>query len=158
MQGKRGPKPLPLSVLRARGVQPQGERLDAIEPDIQIPDAPEGLSEAGRREWDRITPQLLQLGLISRMDLAALHAYCESYASWADACAKVRRMGAVLKVKNVPVQNPYLAVADKSLAFMHRFLTEFGLTPASRTRIGAPSKRVGPGSGDGLEERLFGGN
>lgn len=34
-------------------------------------------------------------------------------------------------------QNPWLQVANKALEQMHKLLAEFGLTPASRSRVAA---------------------
>jgi P27 family predicted phage terminase small subunit len=34
-----------------------------------------------------------------------------------------------------PMQSPYLAVANKAMEQMRGLLTEFGMSPASRTRI-----------------------
>jgi phage terminase small subunit len=33
------------------------------------------------------------------------------------------------------VENPYFSIKKRSMELMHKFLTEFGMTPASRTRI-----------------------
>jgi phage terminase small subunit len=34
-------------------------------------------------------------------------------------------------------QNPWLQVANKQLEIMHKYLSEFGMTPASRSRVNA---------------------
>ena len=36
-----------------------------------------------------------------------------------------------------PVQSPYLAVANRALEQMRSFLNDFGMTPASRSRVSA---------------------
>ena len=38
-----------------------------------------------------------------------------------------------------PVPSPYLAIANRQTEIMMRIASEFGLTPASRSRISAPS-------------------
>jgi phage terminase small subunit len=38
-----------------------------------------------------------------------------------------------------PVQSPYVAVANRQAEIMIRIAAEFGFTPASRSRIAAPT-------------------
>jgi phage terminase small subunit len=39
-----------------------------------------------------------------------------------------------------PVQSPYLATANRQVDVMIRIASEFGFTPASRSRLPTPSK------------------
>jgi phage terminase small subunit len=39
-----------------------------------------------------------------------------------------------------PVQSPYLAMANRQAEIMMRIASEFGFTPASRSRIATPSQ------------------
>jgi phage terminase small subunit len=39
-----------------------------------------------------------------------------------------------------PIQSPYLAIANRQAEIMMRIASEFGFTPASRSRISTPSK------------------
>jgi len=48
------------------------------------------------------------------------------------------------------MQNPYLAIANKALSNVGKFLVEFGMSPSSRTRISATTA----GPTDQLEEFL----
>ena len=38
------------------------------------------------------------------------------------------------------IQNPLVGIANKSLELMHKYLTEFGMSPSSRTRVSAKKK------------------
>jgi P27 family predicted phage terminase small subunit len=38
-----------------------------------------------------------------------------------------------------PVQSPYIAIANRQAEIMLRIASEFGFTPASRSRIATPS-------------------
>jgi P27 family predicted phage terminase small subunit len=54
---------------------------------------------------------------------------------------EVQKYGAMIKSPNgYPVQSPYLAVANRHADTMIRIASEFGFTPASRTRIFSYSK------------------
>jgi phage terminase small subunit len=39
-----------------------------------------------------------------------------------------------------PIQSPYLAIANRQAEIMMRIASEFGFTPASRSRIATPAK------------------
>ena len=74
-------------------------------------------------------------------DRAALAAYCGAYALWADATAQIEKYGAMIKSpQGFPIQSPYLSVANRQAEIMMRIASEFGFTPASRSRIAAPPK------------------
>ena len=54
--------------------------LDAgINPPVEIPACPGHLNEHGKKEWRRITVELEEVGLISRLDRAALSIYCQTW-------------------------------------------------------------------------------
>ena len=44
--------------------------------------------------------------------------------------------------KGFPVQNPYVGIKNKSAAFVMKILVEFGMTPASRSRIQLPEGKA----------------
>ena len=95
-----------------------------IEPEIATPPCPEHLSEIARSEWDRMTQDLIAKGLLTSTDGPALAAYCAAYGRWADAEQNIQKFGTVIKTKSGSVgQNPYVAIAEKALDTMHKFLS-----------------------------------
>jgi P27 family predicted phage terminase small subunit len=139
-----GRKPIPTSLKILRG-NPGRRRLNALEPKpgTAIPDPPEHLTEDALVEWVRITKQLEPLGLVSFLDRAALAAYCQAYGRWACAERELKTyaeksgMGGLLyktKSGNV-IPSPLLGAANKAMADMVRYATEFGLTPSARVRV-----------------------
>jgi P27 family predicted phage terminase small subunit len=73
------------------------------------------------------------------LDRAALAAYCGAYALWAEATEAIQKYGAMIKSPSgFPIQSPYLAIANRQAEIMMRIASEFGFTPASRSRISAP--------------------
>jgi P27 family predicted phage terminase small subunit len=137
--GRRGPRPEPtaLKLLKGNpGKRPLNEREP--KPSPGAPAAPAHLDEEAHREWDRVIVTLDQLGLVTTLDRAALAGYCQAWSRWVDAEMKLREYGAVLKspTKGVPLLSPYLTIANRALEQMRQFLSEFGMSPASRTRIG----------------------
>ncbi|MEX2227480.1 MAG: phage terminase small subunit P27 family [Dehalococcoidia bacterium] len=110
------------------------------EPDVvsDIPTCPRELSKTAKREWRRIAPELAQLGLLARIDRAALALYCDAWARWCEAQQALQKYGVVVKSPNgFPMQSPYLAIANKALDQMRLLLGEFGMSPSSRTRVSA---------------------
>src|ERR1700704_6526127 len=81
------------------------------------------------------------LRLLTNLDRAALAAYCGAYAPWAEAMEAIQKFGTMIKSPTgYPVQSPYLAIANRQAEIMMRIASEFGFTPASRSRISTPSK------------------
>jgi P27 family predicted phage terminase small subunit len=87
----------------------------------------------------RIAAELSKLNLITNLDRGALAAYCGAYALWAEAMEQIQRFGSMVKSPTgYPIQSPYLSIANRQAELMLRVASEFGFTPASRSRISAP--------------------
>lgn len=123
-------------------------------PKPAIPEVPTHLSDEAKVEWGRITEQLAGIGLLTKIDRAALAAYCECWADWVDAsrlCASsVDEHGKKTDRKVIKtaagnfVENPYFSIKKRSAELMHKFLVEFGMTPASRSKISAQPTGAAP--------------
>jgi len=55
------------------------------QPELGIPELPTMLNGEALLEWHRITVELLQLGLMTKVDRAALAAYCQAWGRWVEA-------------------------------------------------------------------------
>jgi P27 family predicted phage terminase small subunit len=79
---------------------------------------------------------LLALGIISKLDRAAIAAYCDAYSRWVEAATQIQQYGLIFKAPSgYPMPSPYLAILHTALDQMRAFLTEFGMTPSSRSRV-----------------------
>jgi P27 family predicted phage terminase small subunit len=135
----RGAKPRPTRLKILSGTL-RKHRTNAEEPVVtpDIPTCPRELSRAARKEWRRIGPELAQMGLLSRIDRAALAMYCDHYGRWLEAIAALQKYGVVIKSPNgYPMQSPYVAIANKAGEQVRLLLAEFGMSPSSRTRVHA---------------------
>lgn len=151
----RGPKPMPTHLKLLRG-NPGKERLRA-EPEPRaapdVPPPPSFLEGYAREEWLRIAPELYRLRCLTIVDLNTLAAYCQSYFEWRNALDTMVKMRAVdpataaIMVKaprtGTPMLNPVQLAADRAAASMVRYASEFGCSPAARSRIAAAENTEG---------------
>jgi P27 family predicted phage terminase small subunit len=137
MRGRR-PKPTRLKLLTGNpGKRPLNEHEPKPEP--AIPECPVELGPVARQEWHRLVVELSKLRLLTALDRAALAAYCGAYALWAEAMEAIQKYGTMVKSPSgYPVQSPYVSIANRQAEIMMRIASEFGFTPASRSRIAAP--------------------
>ena len=85
--------------------------------------------------------ELTILGVLSSFDRGPLAAYCTAYALWIEAIEMVQKHGAMIKSpKGFPIQSPYLSTVNRQAEIMLRIASEFGFTPANRSRIFSYSK------------------
>jgi len=102
---------------------------------------PTDMTAEGRREWKKIVPLLLGLSVLSVIDGAALEGYCEAYSESRQAARIIRKEGLTVESSKGDTRpHPAVGIRDKAQKRMKSFLVEFGLTPASRTRIHAVPK------------------
>lgn len=171
--GRRGPPPKPTRLKEIAG-NPGKRPLNSREPkpEAGAPGMPSWLSTEAKAEWRRIVPALEQLGLVTKVDRTALAAYCQAHAELADATKLLDKEGRVVEepivqrcremgetVESVigfkKKLHPAVRLQRDAFARVKAFLGEFGLTPASRTRVIGKA-----GEGDGDEDpnlRIFGG-
>lgn len=90
--------------------------------------------------------------MLTRVDRAALAAYCQAYGRWVEAEQALARMaerdplthGLMIKTSNGnAIQNPLVGTANRAMLDMMRCAVEFGMTPSSRTRIEADPNDAG---------------
>lgn len=132
-QGRK-PKPTALRVLQGN---PGKRRLNDKEPKPKpgTPSAPPFLTDEAKREWRRVSKQLLALGLLTLIDKAALAAYCVAWGRWAEAETALREFGIFVMTPVGMVENPALRISDNARKQMMRALVEFGMSPSSRSRV-----------------------
>lgn len=142
--GRRGPAPTPTALKRLKG-NPGKRTLNRNEPRYAAtaPPCPKHLTAEARREWRRIVRELLAANLLQVVDRAALAAYCQAWARWVDAELAMQTDGFHMVAttgNGYEYVSPWFQVSTQALKQMKTFLVEFGLTPASRTRIQAPEQ------------------
>lgn len=113
---------------------------------------PSHLDRYGREEWRRVVGQAIVMGY-AITDVGGLEMACDSYAEWRRARMKCRDRtarrtngaGKTVRIRisglvqesgaNGLVPSAWFNVAARAKTIYLRFMSEFGLSPASRTRI-----------------------
>lgn len=122
-------------------------------PETAIPACPAHLKGAAKTEWNRITKELFVLGIVSKIDRAALAVCCTAWADYVKACNKLEKQGEVIiSEKGGMYQNPWVAIKKRSMDQVQKFYAEFGMTPSGRSRI----KVDAPSEEDEMAGYLFG--
>ena len=154
----RKPKPTALKVLegdRGKGRRPLNEH-EPIPPKGGVK-CPSWLLPEAKKEWKRLAASLEAMGVLTMADLTAFAGYCQAYARWREAEDFITQHGSIFKTPSGYVQQvPQVSIAQTYLKIMNRFAEQFGLTPASRSRIIAGNDSNG-GTEDEMEA-LLGGN
>ena len=86
---------------------------------------------------------LESIGILTEIDKAAFAGYCQAYARWKEAEEFLTKHGTIFKTPSGYIQQvPQVSIAQTYLKIMKDFSSEFGLTPAARTRIQINTKEV----------------
>lgn len=132
-QGRK-PKPTALKILAGNPGQ-RPINLREPKPRARLPRPPAELSDAAKKEWRSLGRKLLNLGIISEIDVGAFAVFCQAWARWLDAEANLTKYGPVLTVKGGLRLSPYIRIAESAMAYILKAGPEFGLTPSSRVRL-----------------------
>jgi len=101
-------------------------------------DGPELAMEA-KAEWERITPHLAKLGLISDLDRAAAANYCFYWALDVLAAKRLIELGDAALIEKTPSGykqiGVWLQIKNRASSMLKSYLAEFGLSPAARSRV-----------------------
>ena len=121
LEGNPGKKPLPQN-------EPKPAPI--------MPDPPTWLDAEGKKFWETYGPKLNLLGLLTEIDGPAFTAICERYALYVKCVKTLKKKGLIMETESgYEQQRPEVSIAKNALADVKAFLTEFGMTPSSRSRI-----------------------
>jgi P27 family predicted phage terminase small subunit len=137
-----GRPPKPTSIKKLGGTL-QPSRTNALEPvpEIALATPPSWLSATAKEYWVEIGGLLLDMKLISFGDKAALVLLTDVLAEWCSVRAIIKKRGRVYECLTdggkVYKARPEVAMEADLWRRAHRMLVEFGLTPASRSKVSA---------------------
>jgi P27 family predicted phage terminase small subunit len=106
-------------------------------PEVIAPDPPATLSAAGKKIWLEVVTPLAALRVMTVMDVMALEMLCETEVRYRIAVKKIRTANKLVSISpnGFQQQSAWLTVANKAFEQKLKILTEFGMTPSSRTKI-----------------------
>jgi len=149
-KGSGGHNRLSKEVKRARGTLKKSREVKApvsLAADGPVnTQAPRSLTRGAKAEWQRIVPVLDQAKLISEADRTSLSLYCTAVDRAQRAEKQIERDGMTLVNPTTGAihAHPLLSVAKEARAQALRYGCEFGLTPASRSKMNAPAAPTKP--------------
>lgn len=143
-------KPQPLSVLQGNGkkhltkkeIQERKEAEETIQPNKDKIEMPKWLDKEAKAEWNRIIDELLELDILTNIDIAALALCCDAYSKYIQAHRKVKRHGLMMteltKYGEKLVKNPAVTIQKQYAEIYKQFMSEFGLSPSARLKLVSP--------------------
>ena len=148
----RGRKPTPTALKVLRG-NPGRRPLNAREPKPKtgLPPCPSSLKGEARVAWRQMAKMLRDAGIGTVLDRNAMILLVDAWETYVSATTTLRQSGLLVKSPSgYPLPNPLLAISNRAHEQIVRLLAEFGMTPASRTRV----QTIMPHVPDAFEEFL----
>jgi P27 family predicted phage terminase small subunit len=132
-------KPPKMKVIQ--GTDQPCRRKSQNKPDDNLPlhvPAPEYLEPPGRRKWNQLVRQLRKKGMLDSVDLGALEACCLAYDEMVACQIAIKKSGGIVGYTEgkSSQQVPLLTAKNKAMDTYKKYMGEFGLSPASRARMG----------------------
>ena len=161
--GKRGPKPTPLTLLKARGSKRAKDREGGPEAPPGCPDPPVYLRPEARRTWELVVGQLDDMGILSEADGNALARYCQAVAKYIVCEEVLTKDGLTYEqigtngAKTIR-ERPESKLAIKLSEECRKIENLFGLNPSARTDLAPrriPKKSENRGRRKKTKSRFF---
>lgn len=138
-----GRKPAATSQKRLNG-NPGKRALNKDEPEAalyqKLPDPPEWLGEYAVAEWKRAGTILLSMGLLADADLQLFASYCQNVHMMIESSLDIKENGFTIEGARGVVKNPAVSTFQAATNALKSLSSEFGMTPASRTRFKRPDE------------------
>ena len=137
----RRPKPTALKILQ--GTQRGPAKREPSAP-IGVPLMPERLKvdAVAVAKWDELAGILTSMGVLTTGDGEALATLCEVHSAEQSCLLELRAGGAVMRTDLGGVKpNPAGSLYRSLVAMKASLLSEFGLTPSSRTKLATPIEK-----------------
>lgn len=156
MSGGRPAKPTNLKVLHGTD---RPDRVNANEPKPSTDGVkpPSWVKGKARTHWKKIAPMLSDMGILTVADETALGLLCDALAEYIAAQDVMRSEGRTYKTyteAGAPMwrPRPESAMAQDAWRRVNAMLGQFGMTPASRTKLSTNTKD----ESDSILDQLWG--
>ena len=145
----RGRKPLPTALKELEGDRGKGRRplnKDEPTPPQDNVKCPAWLMPEAKKEWKRLAPSLIAMGVLTEHDMEAFAGYCQAYARWREAEEFLSQHGTIFKTPSGYVQQvPQVSIAMQNLKIIGvhglpdriRHIGRVDVAPQVQVHIGA---------------------
>lgn len=140
--GRRGPRKTPTGILNLRGSWRAGQRVGEVKVKSEVPTPPAMLSREAKAEWKRVVKELDALGLIAKLDRAALTILCNAWGDYTAARKDLKKEGSntYSNDKGEIKAHPLVKIMNDAISQWCRMCKEFGMAPASRAGLSPTAK------------------
>jgi len=141
-----GPQPAPTALKVLKGVRPARINQNEPKPRTASANMPTGwgaqMPIAAKSFWKRYAQKLIDLGLLTEVDLDTFRILCELIAQRKELKKIIKKNGYTYKTKNQYWETMYKArpevgMLDKVNSQIRQYLIMFGMAPAPRGNISA---------------------
>lgn len=148
--GARGPlRAVPSNPARPDTSKGKGaSRARTVKAKPSRPEPPKDLKGDALVEWNRVVPELDELGILSVLDRAVLARYCLAWSQWRQLAKTLEAEGMIVDdARGSTKKNPAWQMFREAGTMLDAAAASCGLSPASRLRMNRPEG----GDGGGLE-------
>jgi P27 family predicted phage terminase small subunit len=161
----RNAKPIKLHLLEGnknrltkKEVEQRLEAEKKLQPKKDKIKPPTWLDSIAKKEFKRIAGELMELDLLTNVDVNALAAYCDAYSDYIKCTKIIQEEGLMVEYTNKAaetnkVPHPLLTKKKQLHEQMKSLAAEFGLTPVARAKLAMPKQEKKEPT---PEEKLFG--
>lgn len=141
--GQRGPAPKPTALRVFEGIT-KPSQMPKFEPKPKLAsetDCPKVLTEKQKIWWDSLAPELIRIGTLSLTDIPAFMRYIDLCIEYEEMTKQIAEKNYILIIRNedgtpkYATAMPQVNIKNQALSLLLKLEQQFGLTPASRTRI-----------------------
>lgn len=138
MTSGRHKQPSALGIGPPHPDEPQPELLS------DIPPCPDFLTGAAAEEWDRAAHELIDVGILSDLDLPLLATWCQQWKIWRACVDRMNKLeaedpetrGVIVKsATGAAYQNPVLGAMNAAARELRKLGQELGLSPSGRAGV-----------------------
>ena len=136
MSAGRPKKPMQSKILAGAALRPDRDWHGANAP-LEMPPCPGWMPERARKHWDVLGPELVAIGLLSRVDGDVFAMHCDNVAFYGEVCQRLNdpEKWVTSTPNGFEVQAAMVQVRNRLQEMILKTAREFGLTPAARSSM-----------------------
>ena len=136
MSAGRPKKPMQSKILAGAALRPDRDWHGANAP-LEMPPCPGWMPARARKHWDVLGPELVAIGLLSRVDGDVFAMHCDNVAFYGEVCQRLEHpeQWITSTPNGFEVQAGFVQIRNKLQEQILKTAAEFGLTPKARSSV-----------------------